>query len=105
MGFNLVLNGRAGNEILENNLTGILINSKEHVEKSITYSGNNFKRKIDMDAKNLLKATVRDISFFAYKLDKFNKDYLKSAPYIIKRNFYLCLYDIGDNYDYKELTQ
>lgn len=104
-GFKLVLSGRGDNEILENNLTGILVESIQHNKSSITYGGNNKGKKPLMDSENLLKATVRDISFFAYKLNNGSIDYLRSAPYLIKRNFYLCLYPIGDNYDYKELTQ
>lgn len=79
--------------------------SIQHNKSSITYGGNNKGKKPLMDSENLLKATVRDISFFAYKLNNGSIDYLRSAPYLIKRNFYLCLYPIGENYDYKELTQ
>lgn len=97
---------RSDNLILVNNLTGVLIKKNNHITSSITFGGNNFAKKTDDDAKNLLKATVRDISFFAYHLPVIERvDYLKSAPYIIKRNFYLCLYPIGDNYGYSNLTQ
>lgn len=104
-GYLPIKNSRNDNLLLANNLTGVFIVSNEHRKYSITFGGNNFKDKIEEDAKNLLKATVRDIAFMANKLGDAKDDYLKSAPYIIKRNFYLCLYEIGDNYDYEKLAQ
>lgn len=104
-GYLPIKNERKDNLLLANNLTGVLIKSDDHMKFSITYAGNNFKRKIKDDSNDLLKATVRDIAFLANNLGVAKDSYLKSAPYIIKRNFYLCLYEIGDNYDYRKLTQ
>lgn len=88
---------RHQNSILDNNLTGILINSSHHEKYSVTFGGSNFAKKTDDDAKDLFKATIRDISYFAYKLDSINsnesKIYLKNSLVLINRNFYLCLYN------------
>ena len=84
-----------------------MVNRQDHADYSITFSGNNKRDKFENDAKNLFDATIRDISYFAYKLNAINsnesKIYLKNSLSLISRNFYLCLYDIGENYDFTKL--
>ncbi len=94
----IVINGgRTKNPTLVSNLTGILVNRQDHADYSITFSGNNKRDKFENDAKNLFDATIRDISYFAYKLNAVNsnesKIYLKNSLSLISRNFYLCLYN------------
>ncbi len=74
-----------------------MVNRQDHADYSITFSGNNKRDKFENDAKNLFDATIRDISYFAYKLNAVNsnesKIYLKNSLSLISRNFYLCLYN------------
>ncbi len=42
----------------------------------------------------MLKATLRDLSYFALHLDlNEQKKYLENSKVLINRNFYLCLYE------------
>lgn len=87
---------RRDNNILDDNLTAINIATLEHQEGSRTYGGRNIKRNIE-DAKNLKLATAKDIAFFSTYLILFKfrdpTDYIKSNETLIRRNFYLCLYE------------
>lgn len=87
---------RRDNNILDDNLTAINIATLEHQEGSRTYGGRNIKRNI-ADAKNLKLATAKDIAFFSTYLILFKfrdpTDYIKSNETLIRRNFYLCLYE------------
>lgn len=87
---------RPDNKILDKNLTAITIFTNEHQAGIRTYGGRNIKRSIE-DAKNLKKATAKDIAFFSAYLILFKfkdpTDYIKSNETLIRRNFYLCLYE------------
>lgn len=87
---------REDNETFDDNLTAINILTLEHRKGSRTYGGKNIKRNIE-DAKNLKLATAKDIAFFSAYLILFKfrdpTDYIKSSETLIKRNFYLCLYE------------
>lgn len=94
---NITLNkSRDDNEELDDNLTAISILTPEHQAGSRTYGGRNIKRSIE-DAKDLKLATAKDIAFFSAYLILFKfkdpTDYIKSNETLIKRNFYLCLYN------------
>lgn len=86
---------RKYNEALDENLTAITIFTSEHQKGSRTYGGRNIKRSVS-DAKNLKLATAKDIAFFSAYLTLFKfrnpTDYIKANETLIKRNFYLCLY-------------
>ena len=76
---------------------------KTYFGKNNTYKLNTEKR-YEYEANNLLKAIIRDLSFFAMHLDTNSQEkYLKSSEILIERIFYLCLYDIGENYDFTKL--
>lgn len=87
---------RRDNRILDDNLTAISIITSEHQAGSRTYGGRNLKRNIE-DARNLKLATAEDIAFFSAYLILFKfrdpTDYIKANETLIKRNFYLCLYN------------
>lgn len=87
---------RRDNPNLDDNLTAITIITNEHRKGSRTYGGRNIKRNVE-DAKNLKKATAKDIAFFsAYLLlyeGKNPYEYIRANEVLIKRNFYLCLYN------------
>lgn len=87
---------RPNNKILDKNLTAITIITNEHQAGSRTYGGRNIQRSIE-DSKNLKLATAKDIAFFSAYLILFKfkdpTDYIKSNETLIKRNFYLCLYN------------
>lgn len=83
------------NKALDDNLTAITIFTIEHQKGSRTYGVRNIKRSVS-DAKNLKSATAKDIAFFSAYLTLFKfrnpTDYIKANETLIKRNFYLCLY-------------
>lgn len=87
---------REDNKSFDKNLTAITIFTAEHRQGSRTYGGRNITRHI-MDSKNLKIATAKDIAFFSAYLILFKfkdpSDYIKSSEILIKRNFYLCLYE------------
>ncbi len=81
--------------ILENNTTTIAVNNQLHLNGR-TYYGRNTHIHLK-DSYNLKLATINDISFALYYLQKHNQmmdfqEYLKNSRILIKRNFELCLY-------------
>lgn len=94
----IISNKRVDNVILEENLTAISIPSLYHKEGSKTFFGRNLIESSN-DSFNLLKASIDDIAFFSayiviYQHQNPSK-YLESSYTLLKRNFYLCLYE-GD---------
>jgi hypothetical protein len=76
---------------------------KTYFGKNNTYKLNTEKR-YEYEANNLLKTTIRNLSFFAMYLDTNSQEkYLKSSEILIERIFYLYLYDIGEIYDFTKL--
>lgn len=91
-------NKRSDNLILEENLTAISIPSLYHKDGSKTFFGRNLVES-SKDSFNLLKASIEDISFFSAYLERYQHQdptkYLEASYILLKRNFYLCLYE-GD---------
>lgn len=89
-------NKRADNQVLEENLTAISIPSLYHKEGSKTFFGRNLSE-APKDSLNLLKASIEDIAFFSAYLVVYKHEnpinYLNSSYTLLKRNFYLCLYE------------
>lgn len=95
---------------LELNSTAISIPTELHQKGSRTYGGRNNRKDSNdeslmvQDAKNLLKATILDISITAYlftidtKYKISAEDYIKSSMVIVARNKLLCMYDVPYNY-------
>lgn len=87
---------REDNKAFDQNLTAITIFTAEHRKGSRTYGGRNITRSI-MDSNDLKIATAKDIAFFSAYLALYARknpsEYLKSSEILIKRNFYLCLYN------------
>lgn len=88
---------RKENEILDSNSSAINILSIDHREGSKTFAGRNHSLISDQDSLDLLSASIDDITFFATFLiiekKKDPTEYLKSSYVLLKRNFYLCLYE------------
>lgn len=97
-------------ENLEANSTAIAVPEKIHFSGRTFGQKNLIKDSLDrlryeLDAEDLLKATVKDMATTAYKLyvdqrsptSKYNispQDYIKSAMTIYARNKMLCMYDV-----------
>lgn len=88
---------RNENGNLDRNLTAINILTIEHSKGSRTFAGRNKALLSNIDSLNLLNATIEDIAIFATYLSlnrgKSPLPYLDSSYILLKRNFYLCIYE------------
>lgn len=92
-----ISNKRKNNILLVDNTSAININTIEHQKGSKTFGGRNNSEVSEADSKDLLTASIEDISVFAaYLILEKNKnpiDYLDASYTLLERNYYLCLYE------------
>jgi len=92
-----ISNKRKDNPLLVDNTSALNINTIEHQKGSRTFGGRNNNSVSDLDSEDLLSASLKDIATFAtYLIIEKHKnpiDYLESSYTLLKRNYYLCLYE------------